>query len=204
VQAIDGRDTMHVNVTELEHEGNRQPRIVVVQALAKGDRGELAVEQLTEIGVDEIVPWSAAHCVVRWKQDRLAKSHQRWVDTAYGAAKQSRRSRFPVVSGLADTPDVAARIVLADVAFVMHESATAPIAPLSDAVTGEVVIVVGPEGGLSPEEIAAFTSAGATPVRLGPTVLRTSSAGIAAVAALLSSTALWAVRPEDVTLGRDA
>jgi len=193
VLAIVGRDAMHVTVTRLEHEVVPQPRIIVVQALAKGDRGELAVEQLTEIGVDEIVPWAAAHCVVQWKSDRLAKSHQRWVDTAYAAAKQSRRSLFPVVAALADTAGVVSRLERADAAVILHESATAPIGPLVDSAAGEVVIVVGPEGGLSPEELEAFSRAGATSVRLGPTVLRTSSAGMVAVAALLSGTTRWSV-----------
>ena len=198
VQAIDGRDTMHVNVVRLERAAPRQPHVVVVQALAKGDRGELAVEQLTEVGVDEIVPWSAAHCVVQWKADRLAKSHQRWVDAAYAAAKQSRRSQFPVVAALADTAHVIARIARADAALVLHESASTSIAPLVAGATGEVLIVVGPEGGLSSDELEAFSSAGATAVRLGPTVLRTSSAGMVAVAALLSGTTRWSVGPDGV------
>ncbi len=193
VQGIDGRDTMHVMVARLERAAPRQPHIVVVQALAKGDRGELAVEQLTEVGVDEIVPWSAAHCVVQWKADRLAKSHQRWADAAYAAAKQSRRSQFPVVAALADTAQVIARIARADAALVLHESASRSIAPLGAGHTGEVMIIVGPEGGLSLGELEAFSSAGATSVRLGPTVLRTSSAGMVAVAALLSGTTRWSV-----------
>ena len=198
VHSVDGRDALQVLVTKVEHEGIRQPRLVVVQALAKGDRGELAVEQLTEIGVDEIVPWAAAHCVVQWKSDRLAKSHQRWVDTAYAAAKQCRRATFPVVTQLADSADVVARIANADAALVLHESATMPITPLRAGITGEVIVVVGPEGGLSPDELGAFTSAGASAVRMGPTVLRTSSAGMAAVAALLSGTTRWAVGADGV------
>ena len=197
IQSTD-RSSMQVAVRAVSHESEPQPRIVVIQALAKGDRGELAVEQLTEIGVDEIVPWSAAHCVVQWKSDRLEKSHQRWTDAAYAAAKQSRRARFPLIAPLADTHAVVARMASAQAALVLHESATHPIGPWTSSLPGEVLIVVGPEGGLSAAELAAFTAAGASVVRLGPTVLRTSSAGIAAVAALLSGSTRWAVSGSDV------
>jgi 16S rRNA (uracil1498-N3)-methyltransferase len=136
--------------------------------------------------------------VVQWKSDRLEKSRQRWVDAAYAAAKQSRRARFPIIAPLADSTEVVARIAGAQAALVMHESATQPIAPLSASVASDVLLVVGPEGGLSAGELTAFAAAGAAIVRLGPTVLRTSSAGMAAVAALLAGSPRWAITGTDM------
>jgi 16S rRNA (uracil1498-N3)-methyltransferase len=163
------------------------PRIVVVQALAKGDRGELAVEMLTEIGVDEIVPWAAARCVVRWEGARGERALERWRSTAREAAKQARRSWWPVVTDLATTAEVAGRLATSSCPVVLHEESTAPLGRL--AVSGdEVVIVVGPEGGISAQELAAL----AVPTyRLGDTVLRTSTAGVAAASVLLTAAGRW-------------
>jgi 16S rRNA (uracil1498-N3)-methyltransferase len=164
------------------------PEVVVVQALPKGDRGELAVEMLTEIGVTRIVPWAAARSVAVWRVDRAAKSLARWQSTAREAAKQARRAWFPEVTPLASTDEVVALIAGAPLAVVLHEGATDP---LPAEVPDRVVLVVGPEGGLAPEEVAAFAAAGARPARLGAEVLRTSTAGVAAVSALLSRTDRW-------------
>jgi len=168
-----------------------EPAVTVVQALPKGDRGELAVEVLTEIGVATVVPWSAARSVAVWKGDRATKSLARWRSTAREAAKQARRAWFPEVTELAWTADVAALVGRADLAVVLHEEAVAPLASLEVPATGHLLVVVGPEGGLTTEEVAAFEAAGARSVRLGAEVLRTSTAGVAAVAALLAQTPRW-------------
>jgi 16S rRNA (uracil1498-N3)-methyltransferase len=167
------------------------PAFTVVQALPKGDRGELAVEVLTEIGVGGVVPWAASRSVAVWKGERAEKSLAKWRATAREAAKQARRSWFPEVAPLATTGEVAARVSAADVAVVLHEEATTPLSSVELPASGEVVVVVGPEGGLAPEEVAAFSSAGAVTVRLGAEVLRTSTAGLAAVSALLARTSRW-------------
>ena len=164
------------------------PRVVVVQAIPKGDRGELAVEMLTEVGVDLIVPWAAARSVAVWKGERAAKSLARWRSTAREAAKQSRRTWFPEVADLVDTTEVVRLLEKASVPVVLHEAASGPIADLPVPGRGEIVIVVGPEGGIADEELAAFAAVGAEPVRLGSSVLRTSTAGVAATAALLART----------------
>ncbi|HWI42982.1 MAG TPA: 16S rRNA (uracil(1498)-N(3))-methyltransferase [Nocardioides sp.] len=169
-----------------------QPRFTVVQALPKGDRGELAVEVLTEIGVARIVPWAAERSVAVWKGERAAKSHAKWQATAREAAKQARRSWHPDVRPLASTEEVAAMVAEADLAMVLHEEASAPLGDLQVPQAGEILLVVGPEGGLTDQEVGRFAAAGATPVLLGAEVLRTSTAGIAAVAALLSRTPRWA------------
>ena len=168
------------------------PRITVVQALPKGDRGELAVELMTEVGVDTIVPWAASRCVTRWKGERGDKALRRWRATAREAAKQSRRAWLPAVTELATTPAVSRRIAAAAVGAVLHEMAGTPATRLDLPAHGDVVLVVGPEGGVTESELAEFAAAGAEPVRLGPTVLRTSTAGAVAAGVLLARTARWA------------
>ncbi|ABL81415.1 MULTISPECIES: 16S rRNA (uracil(1498)-N(3))-methyltransferase [unclassified Nocardioides] len=186
-----GKRVFTVAVESVRVEPEPEPAVVVVQALPKGERGELAVEVLTEIGVSEIVPWEAARSVTVWKGERATKSLARWRATAREAAKQSRRMRFPSVAPLASTGDVVELLGAADLAVVLHEDATGPVAGLDVPAAGRIVVVVGPEGGLTEDEVAIFVGAGAVCVRLGAEVLRTSTAGVAAVAALLSRTPRW-------------
>jgi 16S rRNA (uracil1498-N3)-methyltransferase len=166
------------------------PRLVVIQALPKGERGELAVEVLTELGADEIVPWAAARSIVQWHGARGEKALQKWRRTAREAAKQSRRAWIPAVPELHRTADVTARLA-AGAALVLHEEAGVPLAAAPLPAGGDLVVVVGPEGGIAPAELEAFESAGATPVRLGEPVLRTSTAGAAALAALSVRLGRW-------------
>jgi 16S rRNA (uracil1498-N3)-methyltransferase len=186
-----GKRVFEVTVVSVSSVAAPEPAVVVVQALPKGDRGELAVEVLTEVGVAEVVPWAAARSVAVWKGERATRSLARWRSTAREAAKQARRAWFPVVTDLASTADVVALVGAAELVVVLHEEASAPLSSLTVPSSGRIVVVVGPEGGLSDEEVAAFVAAGATPVRLGAEVLRTSTAGVAAVAALLARTPRW-------------
>jgi 16S rRNA (uracil1498-N3)-methyltransferase len=164
------------------------PRITVVQALAKGDRGELAVATMTEVGVDGIVPWAAARCVVRWNDD---KPLTRWRATVREAVKQSRRAWLPPVAEPARTADVATGFGAAAAAFVLHEEGGVRLSSVPLPTGGEIVLVVGPEGGIDAAELAAFEAAGAVQVRMGDAVLRTSTAGAAAVAALSVRLGRW-------------
>ena len=165
-----------------------RPRLVVVQALPKGDRAELAVEVLTELGVDEIVPWVASRSITRWDGARGAKALDKWRRTAREAAKQSRRPRLPIVHDLASTADVAGRL---GCGLVLHEEAPTPLSSVDLPDADEIVLVVGPEGGVSPDELAVFAGAGATAVRLGDEVMRTSTAGAAALAVLSVRLGRW-------------
>ena len=183
-----GPSSLTAQVEAVAHEPEPSPRLVVVQALAKGDRSELAVETVTEIGADVVVPWQAVRCVVQWRGDRGEKSLARWRSTALAAAKQARRARVPEVTSPGTTPEVAALLAGAALPVVLHESASVPLSSLPIPDRGDIVVVVGPEGGITPEELAAFD---VEPVRLGTTVLRTSTAGVAACAALLSRTPRW-------------
>ncbi|MFC8915729.1 16S rRNA (uracil(1498)-N(3))-methyltransferase [Streptomyces sp. NPDC047821] len=191
VAAVEGKDRLDVAVTEVRTEPVPAPRITVVQALPKGDRGELAVETMTETGVDAIVPWAASRCITQWKGDRGLKALGKWRATAREAGKQSRRLRFPDVADAASTKQVAQLLAAADFAAVLHEEGAEPLAAAELPATGDIVLVVGPEGGVSPEELAAFAEAGAKPYRLGRSVLRTSTAGTAATALLLGRTGRW-------------
>jgi 16S rRNA (uracil1498-N3)-methyltransferase len=172
-----------------------EPTLTVVQAIPKGERAELAVEVLTEIGVDTIVPWAAYRSVAVWRGERIAKSHAKWAATAREAAKQARRSWFPTVAELAGTAEVVALLAEADLAVVLHEAGATSFGSLTVPARGRIVVVVGPEGGIAPEELSAFAGTGAVTVRLGPEVLRTSTAGVAACAALLARTDRWGDAP---------
>ncbi len=186
-----GKRVFVVRVLDVQAPPRPEPEIVVVQALPKGDRGELAVEVLTEIGVARIVPWAAARSVAVWKGERAVKSLARWRATAREAGKQARRSWAVTVDDLASTADVVTLLAGADLVVVLHEAASSSLADLPVPESGVVVVVVGPEGGLADDELAALTAAGGVASRLGPEVLRTSTAGVAAVAALLSRTSRW-------------
>jgi len=139
--------------------------------------------------VDRIVPWAASRSVAVWRGERATRSVAKWRAAARAAAKQARRSWLPEVTELATTAEVVALIGSTDLAVVLHEAATAPFSALSLEGRSTVVVVVGPEGGLADEELEAFSNAEV--VRLGESVLRTSTAGVAAVAALLSRTTRW-------------
>lgn len=168
------------------------PALAVVQAIPKGERGQLAVELMTEAGVDVIVPWAAERCVARWQGERGDRAVARWRSTAREAAKQARRGRVPEVTGPADLGEVTARAARAARAFILDPQAGEQLSETPLPRSGEMLVIVGPEGGIAPAEADALTRAGATAARLGPTVLRTSSAGMAAAAILLSRAGRWA------------
>jgi 16S rRNA (uracil1498-N3)-methyltransferase len=175
-------------VIEVSDEAEPAPRLVLVQALAKGDRDEQAVEAATELGVDEVVPWQAERSVVVWRGDRAAKSLAKWAAVVARATKQSRRSRVPVTSPAVGLAPLVARVGEASLTLVLHEDATEPLASVELPASGDVLVVVGPEGGITDREIDALSAAGARPVRLGSTILRASSAGPAALAVLSART----------------
>ncbi|GGV13008.1 16S rRNA (uracil(1498)-N(3))-methyltransferase [Streptomyces griseoflavus] len=191
VEATEGKDRLIVRLGHVVEEPEESPRLTVVQALPKGDRGELAVETMTEVGVDAIVPWAASRCITQWKGERGLKALGKWRATAREAGKQSRRVRFPEVADAATSKQVASLLAGAGFAAVLHESGTEALATAELPASGDIVLVVGPEGGVSPEELELFERAGAKPYRLGRSVLRTSTAGTAAAALLLGRTGRW-------------
>jgi 16S rRNA (uracil1498-N3)-methyltransferase len=179
-----------VRVTERTDVARAAPRIVLVQALAKGDRDELAIQAATELGVDEIVPWQAARSVSRWDSTKAEKGRLRWATIVREAAKQAHRAWVPDVSGVLSTSDLTRRIAGSH-ALVLEPTAPTPLTTVGFDSRGEIALVVGPEGGIAPDELEVLAGAGARPVRLGPTVLRTSTAGPAAIAVLNSALGRW-------------
>jgi 16S rRNA (uracil1498-N3)-methyltransferase len=171
------------------------PQVTVVQAVPKSERSELAIELATEAGADAFVAWQADRCVARWDGARADKGLRRWRAVARSAARQSRRAHIPGVAGPVSTAELARRVT-DDVAagasvVVLHEPATEPLAKYVGDEVDSVVLVVGPEGGITDDELASLTAAGAAAVRLGPTVLRTSTAAAVAIGALGVLTRRW-------------
>jgi 16S rRNA (uracil1498-N3)-methyltransferase len=186
-----GKDSVTIEIRATRSVPPPQPRLVVAQALPKGDRGELAVELMTEVGVDAVVPWSAERSITRWQGDRGDRALAKWRATAREAAKQSRRGWLPEIAAPASTAALATWVSTAACAIVLEADASAKLHQLPLPDEGDIVLIVGPEGGISQAERAALRGAGAVEARLGPTVLRTSTAGAAAAAILLSRTPRW-------------
>ncbi|WEO79085.1 16S rRNA (uracil(1498)-N(3))-methyltransferase [Cryobacterium sp. SO2] len=180
-----------VRVDGVRRSSPAAPRIVLVQALAKGDRDELAVQAATELGIDGVVPWAASRSVARWEGVKIAKGQARWAAIVREASKQSIRPWLPEVSPLTTTKQLAAlaattrMLLLEPTAFARLTTITAPTDDR------DIVLVVGPEGGIAPSELDILENAGASRVRLGDTVLRTSTAGPAAVAILNATLGRW-------------
>jgi len=188
-----GREAaVRVSLHERRLEPAPEPRVVVVQALAKGDRGELAVELATEAGADAIVPWRAARSIARWDDGpRGAKALQRWRASARAATKQARRPWLPEVAEAVDLPGLLERVRSAAATVVLDGDASQGIAQVRWPAAGEVLLVVGPEGGMTEQERDELHSAGAVEVRLGASVLRTSTAAAVALGAIGVLTGRW-------------
>lgn len=190
-----GRDRLRLRALRRETQAAPALRVTLAQALIKGQRGELAVELATEAGVDAVLPWRAARCVVQWEQGpRVAKALSRWRETAREAAKQSRRGWFPEVTEPVSTTELGQRCAAAAGCLVLHENATDPLSSAELPVGGELLLVVGPEGGITEAELATLTSAGGRAVRLGPGVLRSSSVGAVALGAIGALSLRWILR----------
>jgi 16S rRNA (uracil1498-N3)-methyltransferase len=181
-----------VECAQLTAEPRPDIRLVLVQALAKGDRDELAAETATELGVDAVVPWQAERSIVRWKAERAAKAHAKWVSVVAAAAKQARRAWIPEVRPAVDGAGLQAAVAAADLAVILHEDAVRPLRQVLESwratveadadveAAREVLLIVGPEGGISPREVTRLCDAGAVTALLGHHVLRSSTAGPAA------------------------
>jgi len=191
VTGLTDKDAATVTVETIDDEPEPRPRIMAVQAIAKSDRGELAVQMLTEAGIDAIVPWQAEHSIARWDEAKALKNRDKWQSTAREAAKQARRARIPRVDPLTGSAGVADLIANSSVAFVLDEQASTPLTSIDISTVHDVLLVIGPEGGLSDNEREQFADAGADLVRLGPTVLRTSTAGVAALSVVSSRVGRW-------------
>jgi len=198
---IDSVDQGHLTLTVAENivESPHKFEFVLVQALAKGDRDEMAIEAATEVRIDGVVPWQADRSIVVWRGPRAAKSQARWVATIRAATKQARRAQIPWVGEPADSKAlgklVATTVEAGGHAIVLHEEATMPIGNIEltalEGTRTRVLLIVGPEGGMTEREVETLTAAGAKLGRLGPHVLRTSTAGPVALSVLSHTTGRW-------------
>jgi 16S rRNA (uracil1498-N3)-methyltransferase len=192
VDSLVGKDSLTVRISRRWQDPPPRPRVVLVQALVKGDRGELAVELATETGADSVVPWRASRCVARWDDGpRGAKALARWRSTVREAAKQARRTWVPKVSEPVSTAGLAALVGKAALAIVLDAAAPCGLTEMDLPADGDVLLVVGPEGGISSDELTVLREQGAQVARLGPTVLRASTAGAAAISAIGVLTTRW-------------
>lgn len=188
-----GRDSLALEVGPVRRVAQPAVRVAVAQALVKGDRGELAVETATEAGADELIPWRAARSVARWEPGpRGDKALARWRSTVREAGKQARRPWIPAVAEPVTTGQLAERVRGAELALVLHESATELLGEVALPESGTVLLVVGPEGGIDDAELRTLADAGARVVRMGPEVLRASTAACVALGALGTPSRRWA------------
>ena len=191
---------LEVECTSVDFEDRPDVRLVLVQALAKGDRDELAIETATELGIDAVIPWQSERSIVRWKCDRAANAHAKWQSVVTAAAKQARRAWVPEVRPAVDMAALAAAVEAADLAVILHEDAVRPLRTvleswLAPGAAGprEVLLIVGPEGGISPREVTRLCDQGAVTALLGHHVLRSSTAGPAAVVLASDVLGRWTV-----------
>jgi len=175
------KNSLVVDVLETIQEELPKVQFVLVQALAKGDRDELAIQAATELGVSSVIPWQANRSVSRWEGKKLDSGRERWQQIVIEAAKQSLRSFIPEVQPALTTNQLAAELKAFDLVLVLDLTGMKSLSDVQLPAAGKVAIVVGPEGGIAAEELELL---GGEVISLGANVLRTSTAGPAVLAAL--------------------
>lgn len=187
-----GAERVEVNVVTSRHDSIPTPTISLAQALAKGDRDELAIQMATELGIDRVYPWSAARSISQWVGPKIVKGQERWTAIVREASKQAMRSYVPEMMPIVTTADLV-RLAGSTQMLVLDPTGDEALTELP-LTAADIVLVVGPEGGITPQELDALRAVGAHIVRLGPTVLRTSTAGAAAISVLNSRLGRWSGR----------
>lgn len=189
---------LEVSVEAVTEENEAADTLLLVQALAKGGRDEQAIEAATELGVHGVIPWQSERSIVRWRADKASKGRMKWQAILTAAAKQSRRSQIPEAEEMLDTKALVRRLADVDLVLVLHEEADGALVPAVDEARRQnggrplsIAVVVGPEGGISSAEVDLLRSGGAVAVRLGSHVLRSSTAGPAALAVLNHALGRW-------------
>lgn len=182
---LNGKDQLQAEILHSQQAPIPRPTITIVQALPKSERSELAIDLATQAGADHIIPWEAERCIAKWQGAKRTKGRKKWEDAAIASAKQSRRVRIPTITEPMNTQQLCEYLQQSGaLKLVLHEDATTGIAdtPLQEA--EEIILIIGPEGGIGEAECERLRSAGATLVALGPEVLRTASAAMVACAAI--------------------
>jgi 16S rRNA (uracil1498-N3)-methyltransferase len=185
------KDFLELDVESIENIERPKPQLVLVQALAKGDRDEMAVQACTELGIQTVIPWQSERSVSIWKPEKQDKHRLRWQTIATEAAKQSLRPFIPEVEKVLGTSELIERLKQFDLTLVLDPTSSTPLIDVSASGHKSIAIVVGPEGGISPQELEQFRSAGFSLVGLGSGILRTSTAGVAVVSYLQATLGNW-------------
>ena len=185
------KDFLELDVESVESIERPKPQLILVQALAKGDRDEMAVQACTELGIQTVIPWQSERSVSIWKPEKQDKHRLRWQTIATEAAKQSLRPFIPEVEQVLATGELTERLKQFDLTLVLDPTSSTPLTSVSLLGHQSIAIVVGPEGGISPEELGQFRSAGLSLVGLGSGILRTSTAGVAVVSYLQATLGNW-------------
>ena len=187
VLALGPGDQVTVKVVDKKTKVKKKPKVAVAQALAKGERSDLAIESLTEVGVDEIIPWQANRCIVKW-DDKSEKGVEKWKQISRESSKQSRRAFFPEVTNCLDSKRIIGIFKNYSKVIILDPDSTVLFTDLIEQITEDVLLIIGPEGGIEENEMKLFAENGALTATLGETILRTSTAGGISVAILLSKT----------------
>ena len=187
VLALGPGDQVTVKVVDKKNKVKKKPKVAVAQALAKGERSDLAVESLTEVGVDEIIPWQANRCIVKW-DDKSEKGVEKWKQIARESSKQSRRAFFPEIINCLNSKELVGIFEDFSKVIVLDPDSTVLFTDLVEHITEDVLLIIGPEGGIDENEMQLFSEYGALTANLGETILRTSTAGGISAAILLSKT----------------
>ena len=185
------KETLEISIESIEELFAPKSQLVLVQALAKGDRDELAIQACTELGLFGVIPWQADRSISIWKAEKKQKGQARWQSIVTEAAKQSLRAFIPRVEQVLDSQELISALEVFDQVLILEPEADKSITEINPPAEGKVAIVVGPEGGISEQELESFKKAGFSSVRLGRGVLRTSTAGMAAVSYLQAKFGDW-------------
>ena len=185
------KDFLELNVESVENIERPKPQLILVQALAKGDRDEMAVQACTELGIQTVIPWQSERSVSIWKPEKQDKHRLRWQSIATEAAKQSLRPFIPEVERVLGTSELVERLKQFDLTLVLDPTSSTPVTSVSLSGHQSIAIVVGPEGGISPQELEQFRAAGFSLAALGSGILRTSTAGLAVVSYLQATLGNW-------------
>jgi 16S rRNA (uracil1498-N3)-methyltransferase len=185
------KETLEISIESIEELFAPKSQLVLIQALAKGDRDELAIQACTELGLFGVIPWQADRSISIWKAEKKQKGQARWQSIVTEAAKQSLRAFIPRVEQVLDSQELISALEVFDQVLILEPEADKSITEINPPAEGKVAIVVGPEGGISEQELESFKKAGFSSVRLGRGVLRTSTAGMAAVSYLQAKLGDW-------------
>jgi len=187
VKAVDvSKKSMQCEVIESEFQEPLDIEYTVIQALPKGDRLKECAGLLTEAGTDRIVFWSSARSI-----GKADKTLDKLDVTVREASKQARRFRIPEIIGPLTTAQVIDEIARTDIAVLFHESATSKLSAISASTVKKALIIIGPEGGITDEELGSFTASGAKIALMGRPIFRSAHAGIAGLAALQTLLKSW-------------